>query len=510
MARGCFAHRPAQLFGGEKFDEIGPRFIAEECLGGSVGAADDRLAVTIGEADHLGFRHRCDDEFGAGQNRRPAGLRIEHGSDAHEDFPLRTRRHFGNHLERIGCGHGHFDGGDAAGGEGLGDGDQLLRRIGPKYTDDARVEKAEDDFGFRHGGLEEKSKWKLESTEPNRGKEPSAKCQEPNGGTRRGTVVRRGAIWLLPSPFGTWLCNSSVPHSCAFLSHAHPRKILHRCRRPFRPPGQGATARLPARARSGVDVVPVWNKSNREHTFIGSEPRACSRPPQEAVESARLEAGWHVDADHIRLETVDRFLPHSDFFTIDVADSIGQPAAAGAVAAFVDRHPGTDRHDRHPGHRPALSDDARRGRTDRRQIPPRGPGRRQNLSPYRGGKGSGQLHRRGFDGRDRLAADSTGAARSSSRPWPMRRFPCRPSRRNSPGASTRASITWETCGSSNRSFTTTSRSSPLPSSATACRRISSSVSIQRQRQIFALSDHPPQLAEIRRGRAFEDGRHDVA
>ena len=49
--------------------------------------------------------------------------------------------------------------------------------------------------------------------------------------------------------------------------------------------------------------------------------------------------GWHVDADHIRLETVDRFLPHSDFFTIDVADSIGQPAAAADVQAFVERHP---------------------------------------------------------------------------------------------------------------------------------------------------------------------------
>ena len=37
--------------------------------------------------------------------------------------------------------------------------------------------------------------------------------------------------------------------------------------------------------------------------------------------------GWtkpyHVDADHIHLETVDRFLAASDFFTIDVADSIG-------------------------------------------------------------------------------------------------------------------------------------------------------------------------------------------
>src|SRR4029077_8272066 len=46
----------------------------------------------------------------------------------------------------------------------------------------------------------------------------------------------------------------------------------------------------------------------------------------------------HVDADHIRLETVDRFIPCSDFFTIDVADSIGKPAPAAEVRDFVDRH----------------------------------------------------------------------------------------------------------------------------------------------------------------------------
>ena len=46
-----------------------------------------------------------------------------------------------------------------------------------------------------------------------------------------------------------------------------------------------------------------------------------------------------MDADHIRLETVDRFLAPSDFFTIDVADTIGKPAPAEAVAAFARRHP---------------------------------------------------------------------------------------------------------------------------------------------------------------------------
>src|SRR5258705_13805592 len=92
-------------------------------------------------------------------------------------------------------------------------------------------------------------------------------------------------------------------------------------------------------AEKGIDVVPVWNKSNREHTFIGSEPQNVFDAAQRAVKALGWKEAWHVDADHIRIETVERFLPCSDFFTLDVADSIGQPAAPEAVKAFVDRHP---------------------------------------------------------------------------------------------------------------------------------------------------------------------------
>ena len=92
-------------------------------------------------------------------------------------------------------------------------------------------------------------------------------------------------------------------------------------------------------ARQGVEVTPVWNKSNREHLFIGSQPQSVFDAAQAAVKSLGWNQPWHVDADHIRLETVDRFLPCSDFFTIDVAEKIGQPAPADAVAEFVSRHP---------------------------------------------------------------------------------------------------------------------------------------------------------------------------
>lgn len=90
--------------------------------------------------------------------------------------------------------------------------------------------------------------------------------------------------------------------------------------------------------RDGVEVVPVWNKSNREHSFIGSEPTSVRRAAEEAIRKSGWDLPWHVDADHIRLETVDRFLDSSDFFTIDVADSIGKSPTAGDLATFLKNH----------------------------------------------------------------------------------------------------------------------------------------------------------------------------
>ncbi len=92
-------------------------------------------------------------------------------------------------------------------------------------------------------------------------------------------------------------------------------------------------------AEAGVEVVPVWNKSNREHTIIGSEPAQTRSAADAAVAALGWTEPYFVDADHINLKTVDRFLAHSDFFTLDVADLIGQPASAEAAGAFVRRHP---------------------------------------------------------------------------------------------------------------------------------------------------------------------------
>jgi hypothetical protein len=92
-------------------------------------------------------------------------------------------------------------------------------------------------------------------------------------------------------------------------------------------------------AQAGAEVIPVWNKSNREHTIIGSEPSAT----RAAADAAVRELGWNkpyfVDADHINLKTVQRFLDPCDFFTLDVADLIGQPAEPEHVKDFLKRHP---------------------------------------------------------------------------------------------------------------------------------------------------------------------------
>jgi hypothetical protein len=90
---------------------------------------------------------------------------------------------------------------------------------------------------------------------------------------------------------------------------------------------------------AGVEVVPVWNKSNREHTIIGSEPSATRAAADAAVRELDWKKPYFLDADHINLKTVQRFIDPCDFFTLDVADLIGQAAEAEDVQEFVSRHP---------------------------------------------------------------------------------------------------------------------------------------------------------------------------
>jgi hypothetical protein len=88
----------------------------------------------------------------------------------------------------------------------------------------------------------------------------------------------------------------------------------------------------------GVDVTPVWNKSNREHLIVHSEPPSVRAEADAAVKALGWQGRYFVDADHIGLKTVDGFVATSDFFTIDVADFIGKPAGEDDITAFVAAH----------------------------------------------------------------------------------------------------------------------------------------------------------------------------
>jgi hypothetical protein len=97
--------------------------------------------------------------------------------------------------------------------------------------------------------------------------------------------------------------------------------------------GAAQLAALQQAVARGVEVIPVWNKSNREHDLIGTTPKDTRREAERAVKAAHWRRPFHLDADHIGLKTVDRFLPHCDFYTIDVADDIGKAAAPEDLAS---------------------------------------------------------------------------------------------------------------------------------------------------------------------------------
>jgi hypothetical protein len=91
-------------------------------------------------------------------------------------------------------------------------------------------------------------------------------------------------------------------------------------------------------AQNGAEIIPVWNKSNREHTIVGSKPGSVRAAAEAAVRGLGWTKPFHIDADHITLETVDGFLESSDYYTLDVAAAIGKSAPADEVDSFLTRH----------------------------------------------------------------------------------------------------------------------------------------------------------------------------
>jgi len=72
----------------------------------------------------------------------------------------------------------------------------------------------------------------------------------------------------------------------------------------------------------GLELTPVWNKSNREHLITGTHPSSTKVAADQAVLNGKWSLPYFIDADHINLSNVDGFIDHSNFFTIDVANFI--------------------------------------------------------------------------------------------------------------------------------------------------------------------------------------------
>jgi tagaturonate epimerase len=87
--------------------------------------------------------------------------------------------------------------------------------------------------------------------------------------------------------------------------------------------------------KKGIEITPVWNKSNREHVTIGTQPDDVRKEADTVTKKLKFDKPYFVDADHINFDTVDRFIPASDFFTIDVASYIGKKADESDMKDFL-------------------------------------------------------------------------------------------------------------------------------------------------------------------------------
>jgi hypothetical protein len=95
---------------------------------------------------------------------------------------------------------------------------------------------------------------------------------------------------------------------------------------------------IAAKEQLGIEFTPVWNKSHREHTTIGTSPSEVRAEADAAVAALGWKGDYFVDADHINFKNVEAFIEPSDFFTIDVADFIGEASEPEKVDAFIARH----------------------------------------------------------------------------------------------------------------------------------------------------------------------------
>ena len=102
--------------------------------------------------------------------------------------------------------------------------------------------------------------------------------------------------------------------------------------------GKAQLAAIERAREQGVDLAIVWNKSHREHTIVKTTQQEVRQEADQAVAERKWKGQYFVDADHIGLGNVDLFLDSSDFFTLDVADFIGEKADDKSLAEFMEKY----------------------------------------------------------------------------------------------------------------------------------------------------------------------------
>jgi len=102
--------------------------------------------------------------------------------------------------------------------------------------------------------------------------------------------------------------------------------------------GKAQLAALMKAKEQGLNIIPVWNKSHREHTIIGTKPADTRNEADKAVADSKWDGPYFVDADHIGLNNVDGFIDSSDFFTLDVADYIGKKTNEAEINSFIQKY----------------------------------------------------------------------------------------------------------------------------------------------------------------------------
>lgn len=85
----------------------------------------------------------------------------------------------------------------------------------------------------------------------------------------------------------------------------------------------------------GLNICPVWNKSNREHLNVHTHPADVRKKADMAVAELGFTGKYFVDADHINLSTIVPFIGSADFFTFDVAAGIGESSNDNDINLFV-------------------------------------------------------------------------------------------------------------------------------------------------------------------------------